>query len=136
MQCPYCGSFKVPAFFQTDMPNILAACPKSMLGEVRLFPIEIRLCEDCLLGFNSTPLSDDELDFIYTNYLYISPSSGIGKSKYDGMIETLLRVVRPDERVLEIGCSEGYLLHALQKNQYKSLQGIEPSGQAEIAAER
>lgn len=133
MNCPYCRHPETEIIFQMEMPNLLAACREDMLGHIEVLPFEVRLCPECVLGFNSRPLSDKQLDFIYTNYEYISPLSGIGRTKYEGMIETLLRWVKPRERVLEIGCSEGYLLAELRKRGFGRLEGIEPGPQADTA---
>lgn len=115
------------------MPNILSACPESLLEHVRIHPFEARLCRNCLLGFNATPLDEAELRFIYDHYLYISPSEGIGAGKYTGMIGTLTKHFARVARIVEIGCSEGYLLARLKEAGYLNLIGLEPGPQAEKA---
>lgn len=86
-----------------------------------------------MLGFNATPLSEDEMKLIYDNYIYISPGQGIGVSKYSGMISTLKKYCNPGETIVEIGCSEGYLLSQLREAGYTNLIGIEPGPQAQVA---
>jgi SAM-dependent methyltransferase len=115
------------------MPNILSACPSAMLERVKMFPFEARLCRDCFLGFNASRLDEEELRLIYDNYLYISPMSGIGQTKYEGMVGTLCKYFDKEAELIEIGCSEGYLLHLMSNKGYKRLAGIEPGPQAEQA---
>jgi len=133
MNCPYCQGTNLEAVFQADIPTILSACPESFVANVRIAPFEVTLCKDCFLGFNSKPLRSDDLRHVYENYLYISPLAGIGTSKYVGMLDTIARHVAPDAQVVEIGCSEGYLLKNLKERGYRSLVGFEPGPQAETA---
>jgi SAM-dependent methyltransferase len=70
---------------------------------------------------------------MYEEYLYISPLSGIGTSKYHGMLETITNYVDPQDTLVEIGCSEGYLLKQLQERGFSRLLGFEPGPQAETA---
>ncbi len=117
------------------MPTILSACPEPMLSHVKSMPLEAQFCSDCQLGFNSMPLTGEDLTFIYDSYLYISPLHGIGTGKYEGMLHDLTEYFAKDDRVVEIGCSEGYLLKQLLDKGYTNLLGIEPGPQAEKAKE-
>jgi len=136
MICPYCREDDNFTFYQSDIPNILSACPKSMLQHARTHVIRVNLCRRCGLGFNATPLDGEELKRIYDNYLYISPIHGIGHTKYSGMLDTIQKYCLQSEKIVEIGCSEGYLLHELRKQGYTNLTGIEPGPQAEEAEAR
>jgi len=133
MECPYCKSQDTMTYYHASMPNILAACPKEMHSSVKLLPVEASLCKNCGLGFNSIKLSNDDLKFIYDNYCYISPMHGIGCSKYEGMISTLQKFCKIKDKIVEIGCSEGYLLNKLKIAGYQDLTGIEPGPQAVCA---
>lgn len=130
LKCFYCNSEDTVAYFVADMPNILSACPHYMLKKVKIFPFEARLCTNCLLGFNATVLDDREIKLIYDNYLYISPLRGIGSSKYNGMIGTLKKYYEMKDDIVEVGCSEGYLLNEMRKSGFDRLTGIEPGPQA------
>lgn len=134
MQCPFCRSEDTFVFYRAEMPNLLAACPEDMLPRVTSRPFEATLCRICAFGFNSTPLSDVELKEIYDDYLYISPLRGIGRSKYVGMAETLRKTFKPADRIVEIGCSEGYLLSGLRDHGFTNMTGIEPAPQGATAA--
>lgn len=136
MDCPYCKNKDTFVYYDAMMPNILAACPEEMLQYSRSFPIRAALCRKCGLGYNAQTLTDEDLKFIYDNYLFISPTHNIGRSKYEGMIQTLKKYAGKSDRIVEIGCSEGYLLTELQKNDYKDLTGIEPGPQADIARKK
>lgn len=129
MTCPYCSSPGTKEFYSAEMPVILSACPADFLPRGRVMPVRVRLCRSCLLGFNATRLDDETLREIYDDYLYISPMKGIGRSKYVGMIETLTTTYAPSVRLVEIGCSEGYLLNELRKAGFTNLTGVEPGPQ-------
>ena len=127
MNCPYCARAEGFIFYDTEMPNILSACPEEMLDRVASFPLQIKLCTNCLFGYNVSQLTEEQLSFIYDNYLYISPQEGIGTSKYDGMLATIKEHTNPGDRIVEIGCADGYLLTKLQEGGYTNLSGIDPS---------
>lgn len=133
MKCPYCKNTETFIFYSAQMPNILSACPESMLPRVKCLPFEARLCKNCLLGFNATQLSEGELREIYDHYLYISPMDGIGRTKYEGMLETIRGTCRTTDKIVEIGSSDGYLLSQLRELGFKDLTGIEPGPQADKA---
>lgn len=134
MKCPYCRSSNTFTYIEIqNMPNILSACPLETISEVKMCPFEVKLCKDCLLGFNSTQLEIGELNFIYDNYLYISPLNGIGSTKYEDMLNLAREYCSKNERIVEIGCSDGYLLKSLKDQGYRNLTGIEPGPQADTA---
>ena len=131
--CPYCGHPDTLSVYSAQLPTILSACPKDLLSRATPAPFEVSLCKACSLGFNSKPLSQKNLNFLYDNYLYISPLRGIGTQKYTGMMNTLKDHCSPGDRIVEIGCSEGYLLKQLKDGGFKNLLGIEPGPQAATA---
>lgn len=133
MKCPYCGSQDTHEYYNAYMPSILSACPEAMLEKVNVLPVEVEVCYNCMLGFNSKKLNDELLNQIYDNYLYISPLHGIGTSKYIDMFELLQSNFSIQDKIVEIGCSEGYLLKLLHEKGYENLTGIEPGPQAETA---
>jgi len=133
MKCPYCESEETFTYYKTMMPTILSACPKETLSNVKIHPLEVKLCKNCGLGFNVTPLDDNGLKMIYDNYVYISPCEKIGHTKYEGILETLKKYYSKSDRLVEVGCSEGYLLYELKKRGFNNLLGIEPGPYAEDA---
>jgi len=133
MNCPICHSAKTTSYYRADMPQILSACPAQALKRVKVLPFEARLCLECSVGFNASRLSARQLKSIYDSYLYISPRRGIGASKFEGMFATIRRHLSPADEILEVGCSEGYLLEKLRDAGYAHLSGIEPGPQADEA---
>ncbi|MDP3396786.1 MAG: methyltransferase domain-containing protein [Methanoregula sp.] len=133
MDCPYCGNKETLLYFKSRLPGILSACPKKKLSEVKAFPIEVRLCTSCGLGFNATPLDGNELKDIYENYLYLSPAHNVGQSIYKDMAEFIRHYCSVEDAIVEIGCSEGFLLKELNLAGFKRLTGIEPGPQADVA---
>lgn len=131
MRCPYCHGDNTLVFLERKMPTVLSAYS----GEfpVKAAELQVSACKDCLVGFASKKLSSEELTEIYDNYLYISPLNNIGTSKYDGMIDAITSHFDKDERILEIGCSEGYLLKKLGEIGFSNVTGIEPGPQADTA---
>ncbi|MDD1664202.1 MAG: class I SAM-dependent methyltransferase [Methanomicrobiales archaeon] len=136
MGCPYCRSTDTHTFLESRLPNISSACPAEMLHLVRIFPFRVNICHSCGLGFNTTPLKEDQLRLIYDHYTYISPMDHIGHTAYRGMVDTLMRHVSREEHLVEIGCSEGFVLHELRKAGYIHLTGVDPAPQAERAIEQ
>ena len=133
--CPYCRSTDTHTFLESRLPNITSACPADMLPRVQIFPFRVDICHSCGLGFNTTPLTGEQLKLIYDHYTYISPIDHIGHTAYLGMIDTVRRQVGKDEHIVEIGCSEGFVLHELRKAGYLHLTGVDPAPQASRAAE-
>lgn len=133
MLCPYCKNEDTKIYYSANMPLILSAYSEKLLGKSKGKVFEASICKSCLLGFNSHQLDKEELNEIYDNYYYISPMSGIGQTKYLGMINTLNKYFDKNDKIMEIGCSEGYLLKELQKYGYKNLSGVEPGPQANEA---
>lgn len=130
MICPVCRSAKTLSYYKAAMPQILSACPAQALRKVKVLPFEARLCLDCSLGFNANRLSPRVLKSLYDDYLYISPRRGIGRTKFEGMLATIKDHLKPEDEILDVGCSEGYLLEQLRGWGYTHLTGIEPGPQA------
>lgn len=133
MICPYCKSYNTFSYYKVLQPNILSACPFEQLKFVKTFPFEARLCCNCGLGFNASKLSQKELNDIYDNYLYVSPLNKIGHTAFDGIIAVIQKYSDINDKIIEIGCSEGYILKKLESMGYNNLMGIEPGPQANIA---
>lgn len=134
IKCPYCYSEDTFEYYMVKMPEILSACKKELAEESSVVEIKVSFCNACALGFQTT--KHTFLPKLYTDYHYISPHLGIGTSKYLGMIEDVTKFARKEEKILEIGCSDGYLLSQLKKKGYKNLIGIEPSQKAEFAKDK
>lgn len=136
MTCPYCHSNNTHSYYSAkNMPIILAACSEDLLKQMKIRDFQASLCHDCGLGFNADVLDDEDLKLIYDNYLYISPMNNIGHTKYYGMLDTIESFVSPEQKVVEIGCSEGYILYNLQKRGFTNLLGIEPGPQSKSVEE-
>jgi SAM-dependent methyltransferase len=88
---------------------------------------------NCGLGYNSTPLSSNDLADIYNNYTYIHPSGGIGNTAITNTLDIITKHFITNAKIVEIGCSEGYLMKRMQSIGYTNLIGFDPSPQADIA---
>ncbi|CAJ1762329.1 TPA: methyltransferase domain-containing protein [Aeromonas salmonicida] len=131
MKCPYCHGDNTLVFLERKMPTVLSAYSGNF--PVKVAEMQISACKDCLVGFASKKLSSEELTEIYDNYLYISPLNNIGVTKYDGMIDTIKKHFSVNDEIIEIGCSEGYLLKKLRDIGFSNVTGIEPGPQADSA---
>lgn len=132
--CPYCKSNNTKVFYRfNNLPILISAIPQGLMQYNKNYDFEASFCYDCSLGFNSNPLNKEELKIVYDNYQYISPSNNIGTTKYESIYNLICNTVEKNKLIVEIGCSDGYLLSLLKKNGYKNLIGIEPAPQSIIA---
>lgn len=131
MKCPYCLSDNTLVFLERKMPTVLSAYSGDF--PVKVAEMQVSACKDCLVGFASKKLSSEELTEIYDNYSYISPLNNIGVTKYDGMIDSIINHFGVNDEIIEIGCSEGYLLKKLRDIGFSNVTGIEPGPQADSA---
>jgi len=123
--CPYCNSDYTKVYYSIDLP--IYTWPL-LPGEKNLIaPVEISLCSNCWYAFNSKPLPEKSLQQIYDNYFYVSPSMGIGHSLRNGFIQMVKGNTRKEDRIIEIGSSDGYLLRQLHDCGYINLGGIDPN---------
>ena len=123
--CPYCKSNDTKVYYSIDLP--IFTWPLSPEENNFIAPVEISLCTNCWYAFNSKPLSEELLERIYDNYVYVSPSKGIGYSLRGGFIQMVKDNTRKEDYIIEIGSSDGYLLKQLYDCGYRNLGGIDPN---------
>ena len=129
-QCPYCGSNNLTKYLDINLPILEKVVPEDILSQIQNRRLVAKLCLDCLLGFNATPVEEEILEKIYKDFYfigYISPFEGIGNTKFQGIIELIKKNVSKNEKIMEIGCGDGYLLYKLKELGYINTLGIEPS---------
>lgn len=128
IKCPYCSSADIETLLEIpNLPNFLSAVDKDKLIYLKTFKYSLSYCKNCELGFNSSPLSDEDLSFIYENYEYILPSMGIGQAKYARFIELVKKSCAPADKIVEIGSNDCFVLKNLKDSGFNNLLGIEPS---------
>lgn len=126
-RCPYCKSKDIELLLNiSEMPIFLSAVDNHKLKFIKFFDYSLSYCIRCELGFNSSPLPDDELVFIYQNYEYILPSIGIGSTKYSNFIELVKNFCNKSEEIVEIGSGDCFILKKLKESGYVNIKGIEP----------
>lgn len=124
--CPYCASAKTEICHRLTLPTATSACRAEELAGICKIPLTIRLCKECLLGFQEKPPQTQELEKKYGDYVYLRPGSGMGQGQYEGILKLLTDRFKPQDSLVEIGCSDGYLLSKLQERGFSELLGIEP----------
>ncbi|WNC32646.1 MULTISPECIES: class I SAM-dependent methyltransferase [unclassified Thermosynechococcus] len=138
-RCPYCNSQNLLEYLNLNIPTVERAVPRDIALQIPRRKLVAKLCLDCLLGFNATPLPQEELRFIYevaySEGGYILPSQSLGQSKFRGIVDLVSKFIKLREKIVEIGCNDGYLLTILKNMGYQSLVGIEPSNAADIASQ-
>ncbi len=132
MYCPYCKNNNVAICYDKYSTNIQSAYPAEISPFIKKEKLEFSYCKDCSLMFNSNKLSDKDYDFIYDNYIYISPFSWSWYSKFNKSLDFILKYANKNDSIIEIWCSEWYLLYILKNMWYSNIKWIEPWPQADI----
>lgn len=141
MKCPFCNNdtFTILNDFYM-LKNTTSTLP---LGDEEI-RVKVEVCNQCGLGINSTPMSDDDLQHYYQHYCSIMsyfegtmPNCFSEQNMNISMYEKYIQYI--NSKIVEIGCNEGFLLDILQKRavkkwgrEYTNLVGIEPSDEADI----
>lgn len=109
---------------------------KIIATEIREGPGIIRQCNSCGLIMQDIIQTNEEIEEYYNKEYQKSNSLKLGKEQcprehfddrritLDQLLENILPILKPDMRVLEIGCGTGELLHAI-KPYVKEVVGIE-----------
>jgi SAM-dependent methyltransferase len=150
-QCPICLSnntkdilyndvfpyFTVPVT-KEDKQTILEKYTSIQLAS----PLSVKACVNCFHCYLD-PLPDQKIiDYLYSNYYsYPSPLKGQFQPERDDRFlqffnENVSRICKERKlnRVLEVGCFDGYILFQLQKKGFE-VTGCDPSEGAEIGKE-
>ncbi len=85
------------------------------------------MCRCCSFGFNSQPLSNEDLNKIYDNYVFSFPTKGIGNTAYEKAIGLVEKNIDRAAYVVEIGASDGYVTKSLWERGYKNIFGLDPN---------
>lgn len=103
------------------------------LQEEYVHPVSLYFCENCGLIQLINTISPN---LLYKNYVCLS------SWKYQPHIPKLIKkikelnVLKKTCKILEVGSNDGRFLHALHKEGYEKLVGIEPANDAHEAAEK
>jgi methylation protein EvaC len=121
--CQACGNHNLTLVHDFGQVALAGYFPKA--SEIKLPSLEMQLlfCNNCYL-YQVNPNIDD--DFLFTDYRYVS---SIGMSDHFAELANWwLKIENPnrDSKILEIGCNDGPLLHALSNLGFKPI-GIDPA---------
>ena len=133
-QCRLCGAELTRTFVDIGMsPLCESYIPEESLDEAESFyPLQVRLCEACLLVQLPAYVSGES---IFSDYAYFSSysDSWVAHAKHyaEAMIEHL--DLTPDSLVTEVASNDGYLLQHFQAAGIPVL-GVEPAANVAEAA--
>lgn len=88
-------------------------------------------CNKCGLVFSTPILEAEEIEGLYkrSQFTYESITWGLRKT-YGSYLKRIENLVLSKERLLEIGCGNGFFLEEARKLGYANIYGIEPSSEA------
>ena len=131
-RCPICGSTNLT--IGEERTEIAQATPMKAeeIYQQSLIKFTPALCEHCGLSFNVKGLSNDTITNIHLNYQFIRPSQSVGPQNYITYIDEVKKhLTGKDNKVLEIGGYDGFLLRELSKYGYQDLTLIDPSAKVD-----
>lgn len=130
--CPLCGSKHFTVGVERKEISQSIPMPSEQIHQQAVVKFTPALCEHCGLSFNVTGLSNLSRDYIYRNYQFILPSQGVGAGNYVTFIEEVKKHLKSHEdKVLDIGGLDGFLLRQLKEQGYQNLTLIDPSAKTE-----
>ena len=130
--CPICGSTNLT--IGEERTEIAQATPMTAeeIYQQSLIKFTPALCEHCGLSFNVKGLSNDTITNIHLNYQFIRPSQSVGAQNYLTYIDEVKKhLTGKDNKVLEIGGYDGFLLRELSKEGYQDLTLVDPSAKVD-----
>ena len=135
-------------FSRSDLPLPSRACPvcrgdeREVLYEQRfaefseeglLAGYNVVVCDDCGFCFGDHIPNQAAFDRYYqvmskyeSSWRPPNPSDP-DRARFEATLPIIARAARPEERILEIGCASGQLLHVLKESGFTRLRGIDPS---------
>jgi novobiocin biosynthesis protein NovU len=128
--CRICNGQLTEFFHYEAVPIAGTYLTEPDLGKEPLLPLTATLCQNCGL----IQLREVVPSSIYTSYRFMGTSSVGYRAYLEQMAESLItgRDVR-NKKVLEIGCSDGYLLKQLREKGSNQVFGYEPASQLQQA---
>lgn len=128
--CRICNGELTEFFHYEAVPIAGTYLTESDLGKEPLLPLTATLCKNCGL----IQLREIVPSSIYTSYRFMGTSSASYCAYLEQVAKSLIteQDVR-NKKVLEIGCSDGYLLKQLREKGSNQVFGYEPSSQLQQA---
>jgi SAM-dependent methyltransferase len=137
-RCRFCDSTKLSTLINLGKQPLANAFTESVNASkaLRKYDLEVLRCLNCNLCQLSTVVHWSE---IYVDYYYHSSTSKPLVKQYEILVESLVETARlkPNDRVLDIGCNDGIMLDAYEKFLKKKHRfGVDPSSACLLAKEK
>lgn len=135
-KCNLCGQ-KVDIFYELKKyPVYIRAVKREDLEKVPVLPIKIGFCANCNHIIQIDPPMDatEEVYKKFYETYHSTAISGIG-SEYANNFASFVNKTISGKNLLEIGCSDGYFLHLMEKKGW-NVWGCDPSPRTQIAIEK
>ena len=136
--CRFCGSAELSTLINLGKQPLANAFTDSAdeSKALRKYDLEVLRCLKCNLCQLSITVHWRE---IYVDYYYHSSTSKPLIKQYEILVESLVKIaeLKPNDRVLDIGCNDGIILDAYEKFLKKDHRfGIDPSSACLLAKEK
>lgn len=122
--CRLCDSTNIEPVIDFGQQPIVHNLLRSKFEKSTLYPFELVACRVCGL---MQILDFIEPEILYRNYFTLS---GWKRQPHEPrLIEMVAEVfhMRPESRVLEIGCNDGTFMAHLQERGFRAIKGVEPT---------
>ena len=137
-RCRFCGSAELSTLINLGKQPLANAFTESVDASkaLRKYDLEVLRCLRCNLCQLSTVVHWSE---IYVDYYYHSSTSKPLVRQYEILVESLVEIaeLKPNDRVLDIGCNDGIMLDAYERFLNKERRfGVDPSSACLLAKEK
>jgi SAM-dependent methyltransferase len=125
--CRLCNSINLESAFDFGQQPVVHHLLDEPTAEFKTFHFFIAYCPNC--GFLQMPNYPGS-EILYKNY--ITMSSWKSQPHAKTFLANIIRLfgLRPEQRILELGCNDGGFLELMQSSGYKNCLGIEPTEDA------
>jgi len=122
--CPYCENNDIQLYYYAKLPFFI--WPLTPGEKNFMVTVEVYLCTNCWYAFNINPLSEEYIKKLYDDYYIAPPAHKHYYSPHSEFFKLVKGNIKSDDRIIEIGPSNGYLLTLLYVHGYEYLEEAKP----------